>query len=122
MKDARERWFGAETVASSAVGETAPRSSVRISDVVEVGDVQYVVEHEKLGLHCCSQPASSPGKSKKRRAPVRPGVANKQFSVASPSASRPSIESARQKSFEKSGARRCSRDRCNAPVFQGVYQ
>ena len=40
VKDTRERWFGAETVASSAVGESAPRTIVRISDVVEVGDVQ----------------------------------------------------------------------------------
>ena len=29
-----EHWFGAETVASSAVGEAAPRTTVRISDVV----------------------------------------------------------------------------------------
>ena len=103
VKDTRERWFSAETVASSAVGESAPRTDVRISDVIEVGDVQYVAEHEKLGLPCCSRSTSSPGKSKKRRAPVSPGVVKKQFSVSSPSASRPSFESAPQKSFEKSG-------------------
>ena len=119
MKDPRERRFSAETVASSAVGETAPRTSVRISDIVEVGDVQYVAEHEKFGLPCCSQSASNPGKSKKRRAPVSPGFANKQFSVSSPSASRPSFESALQKISEKSGARRRTRDRRNAPIFQG---
>ena len=39
VRDTRERWFSAETVASSAVGETAPRTTVRISDVFEVGDV-----------------------------------------------------------------------------------
>ena len=122
MKDTRERWFSAETVASSAVGESAPRKTVRISDVDEVGDVQYVAEHEKLGLPCCSRSMSSPGKSKKRRAPVIPGVLKKQFSVSSPSASRPSFESALQKSFEKSGARRSGRDFRNAPVFQGGYQ
>ena len=65
MKDTRERWFGAETVASKAVGETAPGTTVRISDVVEVGDVRYVEEHEKLGLPCCSRSASSSGKSKR---------------------------------------------------------
>ena len=48
MKDTRERWCSAETVASSAVGETAPRTSVRISDVVEVGDVQYVASMRSL--------------------------------------------------------------------------
>ena len=78
-KDTPERWFSAETVTSSAVGETAPRTTVRISDVVEVGDVQYVAEHEKLGLPCCSRSTSSPGKSKKRRAPVSPGVTKNSF-------------------------------------------
>ena len=100
VKDTRERWFSAETVASSAVGERAPRTTVRISDVVEVGDVQY--EHEKLGLPCCSR--SSPGKGKKRQSSASPGVSEKQFSVSSPSVSRPSFESSLQKSFEKSGA------------------
>ena len=37
MKNTRERWFSAETVASTPVGENAPRTTVRISDVVEVG-------------------------------------------------------------------------------------
>ena len=77
VRDTRERRLRPETVASSAVGETAPRTTVRISHVVEVGDVQYVEEHEKFGLSCCSQSASSPGKSKKRRAPLSPGVAKK---------------------------------------------
>ena len=121
VKDTRERWFSAETVASSAVGERAPRTTVRISDVVEVGDVQYVTEHEKLGLPCCSR--SSPGKGKKRQSSASPGVVKKkQFSVCSPSVSRPSFESALEKSFEKSGARRSGRDHRNAPVFQGGYQ
>ena len=120
VKETRERWFSAETIASSADGESAPRTTVRISDVVEVGDVQYVAEHEKLGLPCCSR--SSPGKGKKRQSPTSPGVSKKQFSVSSPSVSRPSFESALQKSFEKSGVRRSGRDRRNAPVFQGGYQ
>ena len=120
VKDTRERWFSTETVALSAVGESAPRTTVRISDVVEVGDVQYVAEHEKLGLPCCSR--SSPGKGKERQSSMSLGVSKKQFSVSSPSTSRPSFESALQKSFEKSGARRSGRDRRNAPVFQGGYQ
>ena len=79
VKDTRERWFGAETVASSAVAETAPRTTVCISDVVEVEDVQCVEEHDKLGLLCCSRSGSSPGKSKKKRVPAGPGVAKKVF-------------------------------------------
>ena len=101
VKDTRERWFSVETVASSAVGESAPRTTVRISDVVEVGDVQYVAEHEKLGLPCCSR--SSPGKVKKRQSSASPGVSKKQFPVSSRSVSRPSFESALQKSFEVGG-------------------
>ena len=55
VRETREPWFGAETVASSAVGETAPRATVRISDVVDAGDLQYVEEHDKIGLPCCSR-------------------------------------------------------------------
>ena len=56
-KDTRERWFCAEIVPPSAVGEAAPRTTVRISDVIEVGDVHYVEEHSKLGFFCCSRSA-----------------------------------------------------------------
>ena len=99
VKDTRERWIGSETVASSTVGEASPRTTVRISHFVEVGDVQYIEEHIKLGLPCCSQSVSSPGKSKKRRVPVSLAAAKKkQFSVESPSASRPSFEAALEKS------------------------
>ena len=49
-----------------------------------------------------------------------PVVAKKQFSVAYPSASRPSFEAAFLKKNETSGARRGGRDRRNAPVFQVV--
>ena len=120
VRDTRERWFSGETVASSAVGESAPRTTVRISDVVKVGDVQYVAEHEKFGLPRGSR--LSPGKGKKRQASASPGVSKKQFSVSSRSASRPSFESALEKSFEKSGARRSVRDRRNASVFHEGYQ
>ena len=120
VKETRERWFGAETVASPAVGEAAPRTTVRISDVVEVEDVQYVEEHDELGLPCCSR--SNPGKNNKRRVPVSPVVAKKQFSVESPSASRPSFEAVLEKSFQKSGARKSGRDRCHASIFQRGYQ
>ena len=123
VKDTRERWFGAETVASSAVGEAAPRTTVRISDVVEVVDVQNVEEHGKFGLLCCSRSVSSPDKSRKRRVPVNPSVAKKkQFSVEGPPARRPSFEAALGKIFEKSGAKTSSRDRHNAPVFHGGYR
>ena len=84
--------------------------------------MQYVEEHIKLGLPCCSRSMSNPGKSKERRVPVSPVVAQIQVFVESPSASRPSFEAALEKSFEKSGSRRSGRDGRNAPVFRGGYQ
>ena len=77
VKDTRERWFGAEIVASSAVSEAPPRTTVRMYDFAEVGDVPYVEEHKKLDLLCCSRSVSRPGKSKKKRVPVSPVVAKK---------------------------------------------
>ena len=82
----------------------------------------YVEEHDKFGLLCCSRSASSPGKSKKMRVPVSPGVAKKQFSVEKSSASRASFETAPEKNFEKLGARRSGRDYRNASVFHGGDQ
>ena len=75
VKDTRKRWFGAESAASSTVGEATPRKIVRISDVVEVGDVQYIKQHNKLTLSYCSRSFSGPGKGKRRRVPVSPFVA-----------------------------------------------
>ena len=66
VKDTRQRWFGAETVASSVVGEATPRTTLCISDVVEVGDAQYVEDPIKLGIPCGSRSFSSPGKRLKR--------------------------------------------------------
>ena len=53
---------------------------------------------------------------------MSPVVAEKQFSVDSPSASRPSFEAALEKIVEKLGASRSCRDRRTAPIFQGRYQ
>ena len=44
-KDARhtsERWFGVTSVESSVVGESSGQQAVRISNVVEVGQVEYL--------------------------------------------------------------------------------
>ena len=122
VKDTRERGFSAETITSSAVGETVPRTTARISDVVEVGDVHYVAEHEKLGLPCCSWSASSPGKSKERRAPVSPGVTKKNSFLSQVRLLAVLLLSLLFKKFWEVGARRIIRDRRNAPVFLRGYQ
>ena len=76
VQDTREQWFRAETVTSSAVGESTPRTTARISDLVEVGDVKYIGS-DKLARPCCSRFVSSPGKSEKKRVPVNPVAAQK---------------------------------------------
>ena len=101
------------------VALTAPRKTVRISDVVEVGEVQCIDKHNERGLHCCSWSLPSPEKGKERRVSVSSFMPKKQFSVASPSASRPSFEAALMKSFEKSGTGRTGSDPRIAALFQG---
>ena len=120
MKSTRERWFSGETVASSAVGESAPKTTVRISDMVEVGDVHMWLSMKNSDSHVAVDQV--PGRAKKGSHPQVLVSQKKQFSVGSPVVSRLSFESALEKSFEKSGARRSGRDRRNAPVFQGGYQ
>ena len=39
-RDTSERWFGVPSVASSAVGESSGLPAVRISNVVEIGQVE----------------------------------------------------------------------------------
>ena len=122
VKDTRERWFVADTVAPSAVSAAATRTTVRKPDAVEVRDFQYINEQHKHALPFCSLPTPSPGRRQKRRVPLSLVVLRMSFSVASPSASHPSIEAAPEKSFEKLGARRSCRDPRNVPVLPGRYK
>ena len=41
-RDTSERWFGVASIKSSVVGETSGQQGVRISNVVEVGEVGYL--------------------------------------------------------------------------------
>ena len=41
-RDTSERWFGVASVESSVVGESSGQQAVRISNVVEVGEVEYL--------------------------------------------------------------------------------
>ena len=43
-RDTSERWFGIRSVESYVVGEASCRTGVRISDVVEFGQVEYLSE------------------------------------------------------------------------------
>ena len=114
-----EYWFGADSVASSLVGEAAPRTTVRNSDLVEVGDLQYVDEHHKRDLPSCKRYMPSSGKGKKRRDSIGRVISKTKSSVTSPSAARPSFEAALKKSFEVLGTGKSGRNRRNATMFEG---
>ena len=49
-RDTSERWFGVRSVESYEVGEPSCRAGVRISNVVEVGQVEYLSGSVKLGI------------------------------------------------------------------------
>ena len=66
-RDTSERWFGVASVASSVVGESSGQQAVRISNVVEVGQV----EHLPQSVSATQVPSTSfavkiPGKGKQR--------------------------------------------------------
>ena len=64
-RDTSERWFGVESVASSAVGESSGQQVVRISNVVEVGQVEYLPQSvSTLQGPSTSFGTKSPGKGK----------------------------------------------------------
>ena len=52
VKDTQERWFGADTVASSAVGGAVHLTTIGIPDVIEVEDVQKIGEHRVYEILC----------------------------------------------------------------------
>ena len=82
-QDTSERWFGVRSVESSEVGEPSCWAGVRISDVVEVGRVEYLSESVPARDQPCSSAAISSrsrGKRKrKRRATPASAAAPKRF-------------------------------------------
>ena len=69
-RDTSERWFGVRSVESSEVGEPSCRTGVRISNVVEVGQVRYLSGSVPARVQPCSSSTispRSPGKGKRKR-------------------------------------------------------
>ena len=71
QKDARdtsERWLGVAGVESSVVRESSGQQGVRISNIVEVGEVEYLPESMPVPLiPSTSFSAGSPAKGKRKR-------------------------------------------------------
>ena len=67
-RDTSERWFGVASVASSAVGDSSGQQAVRISNVVEVGQVEYLPQSVFLTqVPSTSFAIENPGKGKQKR-------------------------------------------------------
>ena len=84
-RDTSERWFGVRSIESSEVGEPSCWTGVRISDVVEVGQVEYLSESVPARDQPCSSTTvsrRSPGKEKlKRSATPAPSATPKRFEL-----------------------------------------
>ena len=62
-RDTSERWFGVASVASSAVGESSGQQAVRTSNVVEVGQVEFLPQSvSATQMPSTSFAVKSPGK------------------------------------------------------------
>ena len=66
-RDTSERWFDVGSVASSAVGESSGQQAVRISNVVEVAQVEYLPQSvSATQVPSTSFAVKSPGKGKQK--------------------------------------------------------
>ena len=67
-RDTSERWFGVASVASSVVGESSGQQAVRISNVLEVGQVEYLPQSvSSVPVPSKSFGIKSPGKGKLKK-------------------------------------------------------
>ena len=67
-RDTSERWFGVGNVASSVVGESSGQQDVRISNVIEVGQVEYLPQSVSTQqVPSTSFAVKSPGKGKQKK-------------------------------------------------------
>ena len=76
-RDTSERWFGVKSVESSVVGESSGQQAVRISKVVEVDQVEYLLQSiSTIQVPSTSFAIKSPGKCKQKtsQAPAKTAV------------------------------------------------
>ena len=129
-RDTSERWFGVANVASSAVGESSGLQAVRISNVVEVGQAEYLAQSvSDIQVPSTSFAIKSPGKGKQKKSetPAKTAVKRRfEFddeSVVLPKGrgvyfDDPSFAIALRDDDKTVSSRRSGRSRRAAPVFQ----
>ena len=129
-RDTSERWFGVASVACSAVGESSGQQAVRISNVVEVGQVEYLQQSvSAIQVPSTSFAIKIPGKGKQKKGetPAKPAV-KRRFEFDDESAvlpkgrgvyfDDPSFATALRDDDKVVSSRRSGRSRRAAPVFQ----
>ena len=129
-RDTSERWFVVASVAFSAVGESSGQQAVRISNVVEVGQVEYLPQSvSATQVPSTSFAVKSPGKGKQKKSETPSKIAVKRRfefddeSVVLPKGREvyfddPSFAIALRDEDETVSSRRNGRSRRAAPVFQ----
>ena len=131
-RDTTENWFGVASIESSVVGESSGQQVVRISNTVEVGEVEYLPQSVSAKpMPSTSFGVKSPvkGKRTKGEAPA-PVAIKRQFefdneSVVLPNAQGtgiyfddPNFATALKDQVKTVSSRRCGCSCCAAPVFQ----
>ena len=67
-RDTSERWFGMASVESSVVGESSGQQAVRISNIVEVGEVEHLPQSvSTTQIPSTSFGVKSPGTVKRKK-------------------------------------------------------
>ena len=132
-RDTSERWFGMRSVESSEVGESSCRAGVRISNVVEVGQVEYLSGSVPARDQPCGSTTvspRSPGKGKRKRSVTPAPVASPKWlfefddeSIILPKGrgvyfEDPNFECALKSQEKTAASHRSGRSRRAAPIFQ----
>ena len=129
-RDTSEQWFGAASVAYSAVGESSGQQAVRLSNVVEVGQVEVLPQSvAATQVPSTSFGIKSPGKGKQKRSetPTKTAVKRRfEFdgeSVVLPKGrgvyfDDPSFAIALRDEDKTASSRLSGRSRRAAPIFQ----
>ena len=126
VKDTSEQWYRLGAVRPSS-GESSSQYGVRISTVVEEGQVDYVPVAAPSRKACSqSRGPSSPGKGKKKVA-HSPVQVRREFEVSSPPVSSrkrtvtddANFATALISESPRGKTRKSGRDRKAAPIFQG---
>ena len=126
VKDTSDQWYRLGAVRPSS-GESSSQCGVRISTVVEEGQVDYVpvaAPSPKVGGHRRHSSSAGKGKKKMSHSPVK---VHRQFEISSPPVSSrkrtvsddPSFAAALMTESPRGKTRRSGRDRKAAPIFQG---